>query len=148
MHNQAAMVIQGTVKQFLVKAQQRRATLNSIRLQRLIMVLCKWVIRRRRRKQKLRNEKAIVIQKIVRGFLTRRHLYRLVRAGVKLNETWRKHMGYKNLKNRLRRIDKPFSIVLKTVSNIPKKTINSAELRIKVSVWWHPLVCSISDFSS
>jgi len=133
------------MKQFIAKIRERRTIKYNSLVRKIVMFLCTAVIRRRRKKKRFLASKAVIIQRFVRGFVTRKVIFRVVKAGVKLNEMWRRHMAYKNLKSRLRRVDRPYSIVLNGVRNIPKRSMISDSIKIKISVWWHPLVCKMHE---
>jgi hypothetical protein len=140
MHETAARTIQGGVKGFLDRLRERRVARFQAQLHTVTMFLCKTLIRRRQWKRRMLDAKATHIQRIVRGFHARRFIYRQISAGVRLNEMWRRYLQYKSVKGMLRRIDRPHTIVLRNVRNVPKHSLASEHLKVKVSVWWHPLV--------
>ncbi len=134
------MLIQTRVREFLSRVRESRVLKYQIVVQKIIFFLCRFIIRRRRKKRKLLEAKATVIQRFVRGLLTRKRLYLLVQAGMRINAAWRQHLAYKAIKSRLRRIDRPVSVFLKGIRNVPFHVINANTLKIRLSVWWHPLV--------
>ena len=101
--------------------------------------------RRRVRINKKRAAAAVVIQTFYRGIQTRSKILAIVRSGLLLNSMWRKHKEYVNLKSQLRRVDRPHTLVIHGIRNIAKKTINSDQIKFKVSVWWHPLLHIVSQ---
>lgn len=108
------------------------------------------IARRRVKINKAKKLAATVIQTFFRGIHTRRKILKIVESGLLLNALWRKHKAYVSLKSQLRRVDRPHTLVLHGIRNISKKTINSDQMRFKVSVWWHPLlhIVSQNDFNT
>lgn len=136
----AAVIIQTWIRPYLSRMRQLRVQKYNMVVQKIVYIICKFMIRRRRKKKKLLEAKMTVIQRHVRGLLTRKHLFVLVQAGVRINTAWREHLAYKAIKNRLRRIDRPITVFFKGIRNVPVQAINSGSLKIRLSVWWHPLV--------
>ena len=87
------MLIQTRVREFLSRVRESRVLKYQIVVQKIIFFLCRFIIRRRRKKRKLLEAKATVIQRFVRGLLTRKRLYLLVQAGMRINAAWRQHLA-------------------------------------------------------
>lgn len=108
------------------------------------------IARRRVRRNKRLKMAAVRIQQLFRGVHTRLRILRIVRSGLLLNALWRKHRAYVSLKSQLRRVDRSHTLIIHGIRNIAKKTINSNQMRFKISVWWHPLlhIVSHNDFNT
>jgi hypothetical protein len=65
---------------------------------------------------------------------------RLLHLCRRCEQIWRRHIAYKNVKSQLRRVDRPYTVILNRVRNISRKSVAAEYLRCRVSVWWHPLV--------
>jgi hypothetical protein len=111
----------------------------------LFIVRC--TVKRRNRRYRNLLRMAVRIQRRWRGTRARLELLRDVRAGVLLNSLWRKHQAYRMLKSQLRRVDRPYTIILHSLNNISFKVLSSNSgvmgqqtLKVKISVWWHPLL--------
>ena len=108
------------------------------------------IARRRVKLNKAKQLAATKIQTFLRGLHTRAKILQIVKSGLLLNALWRKHKSYVSLKSQLRRVDRPHTLIIHGIRNIAKKTINSNQMRFKISVWWHPLlhIVSQNDFNT
>eukprot|EP01036_Dinobryon_divergens_P024029 gene24029-32438_t len=121
---------------------KRRKALMS----RLVIFLCTAVLKCRRWKVKRQNQCATIIQKYVRGRLARNAMLKYVKSVIFLVTFWRRRMAYKAIRLRLRRIEKPCTIIVHSLRNmVPKKHIFASEIRFRISVWWHPLLHMVSE---
>ena len=141
----AATAIQRCFRRYsalLALDRQHRANMMSAKIT-YFLIGC---ISKRRVKMLKRKQRAVTkLQTFIRGVRTRQSLLRVVRSGLRLNAMWRQHVAYKSLKSQLRRVDKPHTIVMYGLRNLPRKTLNSDSLSFKVSVWWHPLLHIVSQ---
>jgi len=145
----AVILIQSVVRSYL---QRRRFFLmkqNSAMISRVAIFLSRAMRYRRRKQLELVHNAATKIQRFIRGILIRRKIYQIVHAGLKLNFMWRKYVAYKALKGQLRRVDRPYTIILHGLRDLPKKYLTSDQIKFKISVWWNPLlhIVSKNDFN-
>ena len=87
----------------------------------------------------------ITIQRVVRGKLARMRSFHIVKAGVLLNRKLNEFKSLKQLRMRLRRIERPLIIKLDNIYNIPNGTFRSDNVNIVVSIWWSPLLHIVSE---
>jgi hypothetical protein len=146
----AIIAIQSCVRKYLHRRRYTVMKQNNAMVGRVIIFLSKAMRFRRRNRLQLINNSAIKIQRFMRGIMIRRKIYSIVHAGLKLNFMWRKYIAYKSLKSQLRRVDRPYTIVVHGLRNLPKKYLTSDQIRFKISVWWNPLlhIVSKNDFNT
>jgi hypothetical protein len=146
----AIIAIQSCVRKYLHRRRYTVMKQNNAMVGRVILFLSKAMRFRRRNRLQLINNSAIKIQRFMRGIMIRRNIYAIVHAGLKLNFMWRKYIAYKSLKSQLRRVDRPYTIVVHGLRNLPKKYLTSDQIRFKISVWWNPLlhIVSKNDFNT
>jgi hypothetical protein len=108
-----------------------------------------WIhMKLKRRLMKTRS--TIHIQRIWRGKKVRLDLEESIRASTRIVTMWRKVKNFRSLRTDLRRIERPLNIVLQACKSIPPGLLsltsgNSDKLKIKISVWWHPLLHIVSE---
>lgn len=136
----AAIAIQKVVREFLAMQRVRLRKMRVNAATKIAMFIVHATAKRRHRRNMVTVRAAVRIQQLWRGMCVRREMFREVRAGVILNEIWRKHQAYKSLKAQLRRVDRPYTIVLRGVRNIGPKYVNNEQMKVRVSVWWNPLL--------
>lgn len=141
----AVACIQKCFRAFVLRQQVVQKQYADIMGTKLTYFFIRCIARRRLKIKRKRNAAAVVIQTFVRGIRTRSKILKIVRSGLLLNSLWRKHKEYVNLKSQLRRVDRPHTLVIHGIRNIAKKTINSEQIKFKVSVWWHPLLHIVSQ---
>ena len=69
----------------------------------------------------------------------------MVKAGVLLNRKLNEFKSLKQLRMRLRRIERPLTIKLDNIYNIPPGIIRTEKIKVVVSVWWSPLLHIVSE---
>jgi hypothetical protein len=149
-YGNAVVIIQSVFRAYM----QRKRFMATQRNQSLMVKLTMFLTKAMRKRRKLRaikqNESVTKIQRYVRGNILRRKIYNIVHAGLTLNFVWRKYVAYKSLKSQLRRVDRPYTIILHGLRDLPKKYLTSDQIRVKLSVWWHPLlhIVSSNDFTT
>jgi hypothetical protein len=88
------------------------------------------------------------LQRHVRGYLCRSWLYARVRASIVIIAAWRRYKSSNSLRRNLRRVDRPttvtFGALMGDLDQFIPKNMNS-DLRVKLSVWWHPLLHVVSQ---
>ncbi len=141
----AVACIQKCFRAFMLRRKVVQKQYADIMGTKLTYFFIRCIARRRLKVKRKRHAAAIVIQTFVRGIRTRNKILKIVRSGLLLNSLWRKHKEYVNLKSQLRRVDRPHTLVIHGIRNIAKKTINSEQIKFKVSVWWHPLLHIVSQ---
>eukprot|EP01038_Epipyxis_sp_PR26KG_P004704 gene4704-6604_t len=148
--NQATVVIQKHFRGYLAKCSIARMRFFRKMLARIIIFLTTGIIRRRNKIRKKRNEAASRIQRFIRGVLIRIEVMKVVRAGMRLNMIWKKHMAYKKLKQQLRRVEKPYTVIVRGLRGLPRKILNGDQISFRLSVWWNPLlhIVSTKDFNA
>ena len=120
------------MKKMLKKFMQRHDIRNKVEL---------------RRKRKAAT---IKIQCAARGFLKRNAMYRRFRSSILIFNFFKKIQAVKNLRKTLRRSERPYTILIDRVSGITEYFDTSEPMRIKLSVWWHPLlhIVSLNDYAT
>lgn len=148
-YGQAIILIQCAVRRYLHRRRFLLMKQNNAMVSRIAIFLSRTMRYRRRKRLELIHGAATKIQRFIRGIIIRRKIYLIVHAGLKLNFTWRKYVAYKSLKAQLRRVDRPYTIVLHGLRDLPKKFLTSDQIRFKISVWWNPLlhIVSKNDFN-
>lgn len=136
----AIIAIQRVARRFLAMQRLRLRKMRVNAATKIAMFIVHATAKRRRRRNMIMVRSAVRIQQLWRGMCVRREMFREVRAGVILNEIWRKHQAYRSLKAQLRRVDRPYTIVLRGVRNIGPKYVNNEQMKVRVSVWWNPLL--------
>ena len=106
-----------------------RAQLAVKRVQRLryeikvILVMNRFFARVRARrmfaKKMIYRKCAVNIQSYVRGSLSRRNIFRQIKAVMTIAQAWRDYRAYQKLKQQLRKIEKPIRIVLHGIRYLP-----------------------------
>lgn len=87
------------------------------------------------------NYAAVMIQRIARGKLARNFVVKLLQASRVLNKLYRKTVAFGNLRRSLRRIDRPLTLTIRSIRNMPAFVYNTHEfLNLKVSIYWSPLL--------
>ncbi len=136
----SVMLIQKLVRGFIARKRLLQAKAMNDRQRTVTLFVAKCLGIRRRKRQERLDKAAKVIQKFMRGYLARRKLFRVVNAGLKLNMLWRKYTAYRSLKGQLRRVEKPHTIIIHGIRNILPKMFVTGQVRVKVLVWWNPLL--------
>lgn len=147
-YNARAAVIQSAFRAYLGRRSYVRKRYEMEMTRKLLFFILRCTRRRRRKRAELWRRSSTLIQKWVRGAAARRHLLERVRAGLMLKTALIRYIHYKKLKSQLRRVDRPISISLHGVRNIIKRNLNTDELRVKVSVWWNPLLHIVGENDS
>lgn len=146
LNNKAATRIQGRWRGFMTRKDVTRQ-LDIIRAQKILVKNLR-TYRRRHNVSNLIDQRraARMIQRLVRGFLSRLELFRRVRASVIVVTAWRRYKASTNLRQNLRRIERPLIVTLKNIKNLPPRFFSGGEsILIKVSIWWHPLLHIVSE---
>ena len=148
-YGQAVTLIQAGVRRYLQRKKFLAIKKHNDLMIRLTYFLNKMMRKRRARKLAVRNAAATKIQRFGRGIIIRKKIFAIVHAGLKLNFMWRRYVAYKSLKSQLRRVDRPYTVVLHGLRDLPKKFLTSDQIKVKLSVWWHPLlhIVSANDFA-
>jgi hypothetical protein len=136
----SVLLIQRLVRGFIARKRMLQAKAMNDRHRTVTLFVAKCLGIRRRKRQERLDKAARAIQKFMRGYLARRKLFRVVNAGLKLNMLWRKYTAYRSLKGQLRRVEKPHTIVIHGIRNILPKMFVTGSVRVKVLVWWNPLL--------
>lgn len=146
--DRAVALIQKLIRRYMQRKRQEAVRKYNEMYQKVTWFILKCLARRRRNREKKLNHHAQKLQAIIRGFIQRRQLYQIVRAGLKLNMLWRKFTAYRSLKGQLRRVEKPYTIIVHGLRNIPKRLFNTGTVKFKIYVWWNPLLHIVgkSDF--
>jgi hypothetical protein len=146
----AVACIQKCYRAFLLHKRDLERQYFNIMCSKITYFFIRCIARRRVARNKVLKKAATKIQTFYRGIHTRASILKVVRSGLLLNALWRKHKAYVSLKSQLRRVDRPHTLVIHGIRNIAKKTINSNQMRFKISVWWHPLlhIVSQNDFNT
>jgi hypothetical protein len=100
-------------------------------------------------RQRVREQVAAKhVQRYARGYLCRSWLFARVRASIIVIAAWRRYKSSNSLRRNLRRVDRPttvtFGALVGDLDQLIPKNMNS-DLRIKLSVWWHPLLHVVSQ---
>jgi hypothetical protein len=126
------------------KVYSQKRHLNKMRRRILsFFVMCHYKFGKEKARQK--HKYATTIQRLARGMIQRVRLSKFVKAGMMLNAFWRKHKAFRTLKQNLRRVERPVTISIQQLRNIPSQLIHTDHVKIKVQVWWHPLLHIISE---
>jgi hypothetical protein len=146
----AAVKVQGLARNILARGSKKRRDLEREMMHRIKSLLYKVVYLYRKKKRNACMLAAMILQKIIRGFLCRAQIHREVRSGMLLNTAWRRHKAAKLLRHNLRRVERPVKIVLHGLRHIHQSLLHNEDVRVKISVWWHPLlhIVSESDFAT
>jgi hypothetical protein len=146
----AVACIQKCYRAYLLHKRDLERQYFNIMCSKITYFFIRCIARRRVARNKVLKKAATKIQTFYRGIHTRASILKVVRSGLLLNALWRKHKAYVSLKSQLRRVDRPHTLVIHGIRNIAKKTINSNQMRFKISVWWHPLlhIVSQNDFNT
>lgn len=95
--------------------------------------------------RKKMKEAVVTIQRTIRGKLARKRSFHIVKAGVLLNRKLNEFKSLKQLRMRLRRIERPLVIKLDNIYNIPNGIIRSENVKVVVSIWWSSLLHIVSE---
>ncbi len=136
----AIVAIQKLIKHYVQRKRIEKAKFLNDMGTRITLFLIKCLAVRKVRQKRRIFESATKIQKFLRGVRIRRQVYRIVSSGLRLNACCRKYIAYKGLKSQLRRVDRPLTIQLHGLRNIAERLVNTGNIRIKISVWWNPLL--------
>jgi len=91
------------------------------------------------------KDAVVTIQRTIRGKLARKRSFHIVKAGVLLNRKLNEFKSLKQLRMRLRRIERPLVIKLDNIYNIPNGIIRSENIKVVVSIWWSSLLHIVSE---
>ena len=140
----AAIIIQKYYRRYSVILTMLNRKVINLMYSKITFFFIRFVARRRVRLRMKREQSVKLIQKIFRGFIARKHVLDMVTSGLILKYTWKKYQSYKSLKSQLRRIDRPYTITMHGIRNLQRSTLNSRQLKFKISIWWHPLLHIVS----
>lgn len=82
----------------------------------------------------------LLIQARLRGMRARAMMYERIVAGIKITQYWFRYRQYKKLKEYCRRIVRPVRIIIDEIRGEPLKILLTGSLKVKVSVWWSPVL--------
>jgi len=88
-----------------------------------------------------KKEACLLLQRCLRGCLARQKTYRRISSAMRIQASWRKYSALVNLQQSVRRVERPLSITVKSLSNISGTFLTrGTKIKVKISVWWHPLL--------
>jgi hypothetical protein len=140
----AAIIIQKYYRRYSVILTMLNRKVINLMYSKITYFFIRFVARRRVRFRMKREKSVKLIQKIFRGYIARKNVLNMVTSGLILKYTWKKYQSYKSLKSQLRRIDRPYTITMHGIRNLQRSTLNSRQLKFKISIWWHPLLHIVS----
>lgn len=140
----SAIIIQKNVRKFLSRMLLKEKRSLLLLRKYLVRFISKIQVLKTRRRLRIRTAAAITLQKNVRGMIYRAHILRQIKAAMRLKRVWTKHRASKNLRESLRRVERPYAIMLNGLENFPI-AYNVKSLRVRVSVWWNPLLHIVSN---
>jgi len=140
----AAIMIQKYYRRYSIILTMLNRKVKNVMYSKVTYFFIRFVARRRVRLRMKREQSAKLIQKLYRGFVARKYVLDIVTSGLILKYMWKKHQSYKSLKSQLRRIDRPYTITMYGIRNLQRSTLNSKQLKFKISIWWHPLLHIVS----
>jgi len=140
----AAIIIQKYYRRYSVILTMLNRNVLNVMYSKITCFFIRFVARRRVRFRMKRERSVKLIQKVFRGYMARKTVLNMVTSGLILKYTWKKYQFYKSLKSQLRRIDRPYTITMHGIRNLQRSTLNSRQLKFKISIWWHPLLHIVS----
>jgi len=140
----AAIIIQKYYRRYSVILTMLNRNVFNVMYSKITCFFIRFVARRRVRFRMKRERSVKLIQKVFRGYMARKTVLNMVTSGLILKYTWKKYQFYKSLKSQLRRIDRPYTITMHGIRNLQRSTLNSRQLKFKISIWWHPLLHIVS----
>lgn len=97
------------------------------------------------RKKAKRLTMVIKIQKVVRGYIGRKKMFKIVRAGFIILKYVREYGHLRIIRRTLRRNDRPCLVTLGTLSDVPLQQIRSETVQVKVNVWTTNMLHIVSE---
>ena len=140
----AAIIIQKYYRRYSVILTMLNRNVFNVMYSKITCFFIRFVARRRVRFRMKREKSVKLIQKTFRGYIARKTVLDMVTSGLILKYAWKKYQFYKSLKSQLRRIDRPYTITMHGIRNLQRSTLNSRQLKFKISIWWHPLLHIVS----
>lgn len=143
--SKSAKIIQRVFRGYVVRKMCRKKRL-SIRYTMMVYMKLKSILRCRVRPRirarhgRFMNYQCTVIQRYMRGCITRNLLFRRMLARVVIFELWRKYKLTRQLRCSLRRLDRPLVIMLHGLRDFPVCKLQANRIQVRVKIWWHKLL--------
>ena len=83
---------------------------------------------------------ALMIQSLVRSHMTRVNLFNQIKAACTINRNYRAHRAHILLKHDLRRVERPCTMHLHGIRNLPAQIYSKGSIKCKISVYWSSLL--------